>query len=103
LKPTFEKLKKRGVKIRIAAPLTKETHNAVKELKDLAEIRHTDAKGRFVVVDGKEIVFMVLDDSEVHPTYDVGIWVNTPFLGNAVDNLFNASWKGMKASGSVVK
>ena len=39
---------------------------------------------------------MILDDKEVHPTYDVGIWVNTPFFASAVDNLFDLAWKGMK-------
>src|SRR3990167_8564163 len=33
LKPTFEKIKKRGVKIRIAAPITKDALNAVKDIK----------------------------------------------------------------------
>ena len=96
LKPTFEKIKKRGVKIRIAAPITKDASSAVKDLKGLAEIRHTDSKARFCIVDGKELVFMVMDDSEVHPTYDVGVWVNTPFFAQAVDTLFETAWKGMK-------
>ena len=96
LKPTFEKLKKRGVKIRIAAPVTKEAMAAVKDLGSVAEVRHTDAKARFAVVDGKELIFMVLDDKEVHPTYDVGIWVTTPFFAGAVENLFDLAWKSMK-------
>ena len=96
LKPTFEKIKKRGVKIRIAAPITKEAMDAVKDLKGLAEVRHTDSKARFCIVDGKELVFMVLDDKEVHPTYDVGVWVNTPFFAKALDTLFDSAWKNMK-------
>ena len=96
LKPTFEKIKKRGVKIRIAAPITKENMQAMKDLSGVAEVRHTDSKARFCIVDGKELIFMVLDDKEVHPTYDVGIWVNTPFFASALDNMFNLAWKGMK-------
>lgn len=96
LKPTFEKLKKKGVKIRIAAPLTKETKDAVKDISSVAEIRHTDGKARFCVVDGKELIFMVLDDAEVHPTYDIGIWVSTPFFASALENLFDTAWKTMK-------
>jgi sugar-specific transcriptional regulator TrmB len=97
LKSVFEKLKKKGVNIKIAAPITKECKNAVKELAGLAEIRtSTDMKARFCVIDGKEIVFMVLDDKEVHPTYDIGIWVNSPFFGNALNNLFEIAWKNMK-------
>ncbi|OIO64948.1 hypothetical protein AUJ68_04505 [Candidatus Woesearchaeota archaeon CG1_02_57_44] len=97
-KETFQKLKKRGVKIRIATQLTKECADAVKDLKDVAEVRNSPTKGRFIVVDGKEVIFMVLDDKEVHPTYDVGIWVNTPFFASALEELFNLAWKGMKVT-----
>lgn len=96
LKPVFEKLKKRGVKVRIAAPLTKEMMSAVKDISSFAEVRHTTAKARFTIVDRSEVIFMVMDDSEVHPTYDVGIWVNTPFFSSALDNLFDIAWKSMK-------
>ncbi|MBW2993501.1 hypothetical protein KY317_02920 [Candidatus Woesearchaeota archaeon] len=97
-KSTFEKLKKKGVAIRIAAPITKESKNSVKELAGIANIRHNgDINARFAIVDGKEVVFMVLDDKEVHPTYDVGIWINTPFFAKALDSMFNLAWKDMKA------
>ena len=41
---------------------------------------------------------MVLDDQEVHPTYDVGIWVNTPFFASALEELFELAWKNMKTA-----
>jgi HTH-type transcriptional regulator, sugar sensing transcriptional regulator len=103
LKPTLEKVRKRGVKIRIAAPITKETKDALKELGDVAEVRHTDSKARFLIVDGKDLTFMVLDDKEVHPTYDVGVWVTTPFFASALENLFDQTWKGMKPANDVMK
>ncbi len=103
LKPTFEKLKKRGVKIRIAAPLTKDCKGAVKDLGDLAEIKNTDLPGRFAIVDGKELIFMILNDTEVHPTYDTGIWVNTPFFATAMENLFDSSWKNMDDASKIMK
>ncbi len=103
LKPTMEKIKKKGVKIRIAAPITKETKDAVKEIGDVAEVRHTDTKARFCIIDGKELMFMVLDDKDVHPTYDVGIWVNTPFFAGALENLFNQHWEEMKPALEVTK
>jgi len=96
-KPTFEKLKKRGVKIRIAAPITKECKDVLKDLGSLAEIRHIDKiKARFCIVDGKEIIFMLLNDADVHPTYDVGVWINTPFFSTAVDSMFDLAWKTLK-------
>jgi sugar-specific transcriptional regulator TrmB len=97
LKPVFEKLKKRGVKIRIAAPITKESQDAARDVSSVAEVRHTDnISARFAIIDGKELTFMVLDDAEVHPTYDIGIWVNTPFFANALQNMFELAWNDMK-------
>ncbi len=103
LKPIFDKIKKRGVKIRIAAPITKECQSTLKDLGDVAEVRHTNSKARFVVVDGKEVVFMVLNDQDVHPTYDVGIWVNTPFFSSALENLFELAWKDMKPAKELIR
>ncbi len=84
LKPIFEKLKKKGVKIKIAAPFTRETKSSVSEISSVADVRHVDSKARFCIVDGKEIVFMVLDDKEVHNTYDICIWVNYPFFSKDI-------------------
>jgi HTH-type transcriptional regulator, sugar sensing transcriptional regulator len=103
LKPTMEKVKKRGVKIRIAAPVTRENKEAVKDMEDVAEIRNTHARARFTIIDGKELMFMVLDDSNVHPTYDVGIWVNTPFFASALESLFDEMWKTLKPAEELIK
>ncbi len=97
LKPVFQEVAKRGVKIRIAAPLSKESKAAEKELKGIAEVKDCGkSKARFVVVDGKEMVFMLMDDQDVHPTYDIGVWINTPFFANALQELFELAWKEMK-------
>ena len=98
LKPLFEELNKRGVKIHIAAPLeTDEAKAVVKDLEGIAEVRDvSDIKARFIVVDGKEVIFMVMNDDEVHPTYDIGIWVNTPFFASALEQLFQLAWDTLK-------
>jgi len=103
LKPVFEQIKKRGVKIRILAPITKENKKAVDDLKSIAEIKNTKTKARFIVVDGQEVIFMVMDDADVHPTYDVGIWVNTPFFASALDSLFNIAWENLVPAEKVLK
>ncbi len=63
---------------------------------NVAEIKSTQLNARFILVDGKEIIFMVMNDGDVHPTYDVGIWVNTPFFASAMETLFDLAWKEMK-------
>ncbi|AJF61507.1 TPA: hypothetical protein HA239_02960 [Candidatus Woesearchaeota archaeon] len=96
LGPLFDELHKRGVKIRIAAPITDPNHKGLKEAAKHAEIRNTKIKARLIIVDNKEMMFMVNDDMDVHPTYDVGIWVNTPFFASALGELFELAWKEMK-------
>ncbi|MFC1801686.1 TrmB family transcriptional regulator [Nanoarchaeota archaeon] len=104
LKSTLEAVKKKGVQIRIAAPITKECKNVLKEIKGTADVRHiNNIKARFAIVDGKELVFMVLDDQEVHPTYDIGVWVNTPYFASAMDNLFNNVWQDLKPAEKFLK
>ena len=96
LKDIFTKIKKRGVDIKIAAPITSKNKTVVKHLEGIAEVRDTAIKGRFCIVDGQELIFMVTDDEEVHPTYDAGIWINTPFFASVLQNLFELAWKEMK-------
>ena len=94
LRTSFEKAKKRGVRIRIAAPLNKDNKAVAESLKGIVEVKHSDAvDSRFVTVDGKDVVFMALHDTEVHPSYDLGIWVKTPYFTTALDSIFEMVWK----------
>ncbi len=97
MKKTLKKASDNGVKIKIAVPLTKETKAAADELKGIAEVRNiTNIKARFVIVDDDQLTFMMMDDATVHPSYDVGIWVNTKLFATALKELFELSWKEMK-------
>ncbi len=94
LKNVLAKAKERGVRIRIAAPVTKQSQAAAKALSAYAQIRHIDdTKARFCVIDGKNTTFMALDDTNIHPNYDFGVWVNTDFFAKAFDNVFNVLWE----------
>ncbi|MAG52785.1 MAG: hypothetical protein CMH62_02375 [Nanoarchaeota archaeon] len=96
LRPEFEKLKKKGVEIKVAASLGKDGGNVVKELTKYADVRTlNDINARFAIVDSKDLMFMVMDDNEVHPTYDVGVWVNTPYFAKALNGMFDLIWKGL--------
>ncbi|MAF50455.1 MAG: hypothetical protein CMH64_00015 [Nanoarchaeota archaeon] len=96
LKPEFEKLKKKGVAIRVAANLTKDGVNSFKDLLKYAEVKNVNnLNARFAIVDGKDLMFMVMDDNDVHPTYDVGVWVKTPYFAQALTGMFNAVWDGL--------
>ncbi len=97
LLPSLEKAKKRGVKIRIAAPINASNKKIAKDFAKVAEVRDVDKlKARFCVVDSEQVMFMVLDDSSTHPSYDVGIWLNTEFFAQALEQMFELAWKGFK-------
>ena len=104
LKPLFQKLSKKGVNIKIAAPLNKDSVNAVKDLKNVADVRDSgNVNARFCVVDGKDLMFMLMHDDDVHPTYDVGVWVNTPFFATALENMFDLAWKDFEPASKKLK
>ncbi len=103
LKRSLKRLKDKGVKVRIVAPITKDNLDIVKELSKFGEVRNTQRiNARFVIVDDKEIMFMVLDDKDVHANYDVGIWMDTPFFSKALIDMFDAVWDKLEDGRRVV-
>ncbi|MBI2110065.1 TrmB family transcriptional regulator [Candidatus Woesearchaeota archaeon] len=96
-KKVFKKLADNGVRIRIAAPLNDKTKEALKELKGVAQVKHTDSiNARFMLVDEKELMFMVANDKDIHEDYDTGIWVSTPYFSGALNSMFNQVWNNMQ-------
>lgn len=97
LMPSLEKCKKRGVKVRIAAPINSNNIKVAKDLKSVAEVRNMEKiKARFAIIDGNQLMFMLLDDEKFHPNYDIGVWINTEFFAQALEGLFELAWKEMK-------
>lgn len=97
LMPVLEKSKKRGLKVRIAAPINNNNIKIARELKKVAEVRNMEnIRARFTIVDSNQIMFMLLDDEKFHPNYDIGVWINTEFFANALEQMFELAWKEMK-------
>jgi len=89
LKSAFQKAKERGVRIKILAPPKAQS----KTLSQIAQIKNVDAlPARFCVVDGKQVTFMVLDDADIHPNYDFGVWVSAANFAKSFENIFNVIW-----------
>jgi sugar-specific transcriptional regulator TrmB len=80
LRLSLQKAKDRGVKVQILAPLTKKNEQAVSQLSGF-EVKHIPSvQSRYVIVDGKQLTFMVLDDN-AHPNNDFGVWIcHEPFV-----------------------
>jgi len=97
LLPSLEKAKKRGVKIRIAAPISPANQKVAKDFAKVAEVRSIDKlKARFCIIDSEQLMFMLLNDDTVHPSYDVGVWINTEFFAQALEQLFEIAWNEFK-------
>ena len=103
-KPELEKLAKKGVKIRIGVPINKESAAVVKDVMKFAEVKNLDKfNARFCIIDNKELLLMVMHDEEIHPTYDVGIWINTPYFANALGDMFNQTWNSLDSADKAVE
>ena len=93
LKSTLRKLKNKGVKIKIAAPLkTEKAKDAAKELAEFAVVKDVGLNARFILIDNKELIFMLRNDKEVHENYDSGIWVNSPYFATSMKSMFDSFW-----------
>lgn len=96
LKKAFKEAKKKGISIKIAAPISDE--GLVNDLKDFAEVRKVkDLKGRFYIRDSKETLMMTMDGEKVNPMYDTGLWVDSDFMGESLDQIFNKIWESGKS------
>ena len=94
----LKKAHERGVRIQVAAPLSEKNRKMAEELAAYAEVRDVmGLSARFIVIDTTQLLFMLADEADVHPTYDVGVWVNTPFFAQAIEALFELAWKEMDA------
>ena len=98
LMPALEKAKKRGVNIRVAAPIVSGNYKIAKDISKVADVRDLSGSrmnGRFTIVDSTQLLFMLLDDKTVHPNYDVGVWLSSDFFSQALEQMFNQTWGQM--------
>ena len=67
-----------------------------RELKKVSEVRDLEKmKARFIIIDSNQLMFMLLDDEKFHPNYDIGVWINTEFFAQALEQLFELAWNDM--------
>jgi len=98
LLPAFEKARRRGVSIKIGAPINAANVKVAKDMAKVAEVRDTSGKalnGRFAVIDSAQLMLMLLDDKTVHPNYDVAVWLSTPYLAQSMEQMFNSAWDSL--------
>lgn len=97
---TLKKAAGKGVKVRIAVPVTKDTAPAVNAMKEFADVKKLDkVNGRFAVVDGNHVVMALTDDKTVDPTQDLSLWTQSEHVAaDVLAPLFESMWKELSAA-----
>lgn len=98
---TLKKAAGKGVKVRIAAPINKETSRVATALKGFADVKKLDKdiKGRFAVVDDAHVVVALTDDKSVHPTQDLALWTQSEHVAAGIlGPMFDSMWKKMTSA-----
>lgn len=95
LAEAFKDARSRNVLVQIAAPLKQAPRDALKALEGKALVKTTTLDGRMMILDEREVVFMLLNDTAVHEAYDVAIWIQSPMLSKSLSELFDMHWAKM--------
>ncbi|HEY9703336.1 MAG TPA: helix-turn-helix domain-containing protein [Allocoleopsis sp.] len=97
LEKTLRKISDKGVNIKVIVPTQKDAEKIEKDFKNVVESKvNSDVKSRFILVDDTKLLFFITNDKDVHPTYDVAVWVETSFFAESMKGFFEASWKNKK-------
>ncbi len=87
----LEHAHKRGVIIHVII------HGSLQEKPSFIQIHQTqEVHARFIVVDKKQLIFMLLPEDKIHTAYDVGIWINTPYFSQALADVFEMAFPKLK-------
>jgi len=85
IEKTIRKVAEKGVAVKILVPHNKDTEKLEKELKGIVEVKNfTEVKARFVLIDDTKLLFFITDDKNVHPNYDVAVWIETSFFAESI-------------------
>jgi len=97
----LKKASSKGVKIKIATVVSKETDAIAKKLKGVAEVRKlgkSHSRGRFVLVDGNHAVVALTDDKDTHPTQDLSFWSQSAHVtGDVLGPMFDTMWSQLES------
>lgn len=95
----LKKISDKGVKIRIAAPHSKESAETFEKFKSFASIKKVkkaDIKGRMFIIDGSHTIFALTDDA-THPTQDTAFWSQSEHVAkNLVGPMFDSIWEDLE-------
>jgi sugar-specific transcriptional regulator TrmB len=98
----LKEAKEKGVEIKIATSRSEGCSEAIKALSTIAELRNVNQKevpieGKIVLVDGKELMFGLLDTKAIHTSQDLVIWSKSEHAASGIfEPLFKVLWSHSK-------
>ena len=84
---------KSGVDVRVALP-SSVSGELLENWSRVAKVRPYKDNARFCIVDNKEMLLFLTDDTKVHKSYDCAVWVEAPHFVEYFGSLFEKEWKG---------
>ncbi len=85
--PEIENLKKKNTKFKIA--LNGQEHEIRKlNSKHNLKAKQTSNRGRFVIADKKESLFMITHE---HSEDEIGLWISAPYFSESLNGMFDSS------------
>lgn len=93
----------RGVKVRVAAPVTSKNQAAAKALEAVVEVKELTKMekehmpdGRMFLADNTEVVMALTNDKTTHSSQDISFWTASDhFSDNFAKPIFNLVWKNI--------
>ncbi|MBN1923383.1 MAG: TrmB family transcriptional regulator [Nanoarchaeota archaeon] len=87
--------RKRKVNVKIIASVNDEGKRFLNEVKeDIGVLKNgQEDMSRFLIVDQEDVLFLLVNDEDVHPKYDVALWVKSEVFGRSLNNMFNHMWE----------
>ncbi|MEX2017267.1 MAG: helix-turn-helix domain-containing protein, partial [Candidatus Pacearchaeota archaeon] len=90
---TFGRLKKAGIKIKVALSGDEILIKKISEVLNI-KVNKIDIDAKFFIVDRKEILFYLLKENKEKNDEDMAIWLNSEFFASAFTSLFDKAMKG---------
>ena len=89
----LKKLVKAGVEVKVSVPMNA-PKDAVEVFSKIVPVKqHKNGLARFCIVDDKELLLFLTDDTKVHKGYDCAVWVEAPQFVEYFSALFDKEWK----------
>lgn len=97
----IEKANKKGVKVRILAPLEEGSGKKLTHYAELKDIKSAESignlGGRLAIADGNELLFALTHDEKTHPTQDIAMWSKSDHASKEVfEPIFEMLWNEAK-------